>query len=177
MAENSAETHRRSAPQTVTFSVLTVSDSRTLTNDTSGDLIIAGLEAAGHQIVSRAIVPDELDTIRNAVGAILGGGDADTLLAGADAILVTGGTGITSRDRTPEAIRPMLDAEILGFGELFRMLSYQEIGPAAMLSRAFAGRIEKRLIFCLPGSSNAVKLAIEKLIVPELAHMVFHAQN
>ena len=92
-------------------------------------------------------------------------------------LLLTGGTGISPRDRTPEAVQPLLDLELPGFGEIFRMLSFQEIGPAAMLSRAFAGRIGQVLVFCLPGSTNAVRLAAEKLLVPELPHLVHHSRG
>ncbi len=123
-----------------------------------------------HQVTSRSIVKDDIEQIRGAIYQL----SSDENL---DAVLLTGGTGLSPRDRTPEAVAPLLDAEIPGFGELFRMLSYQEIGAASMLSRAMAGRMGKLLIFCLPGSTNAVRLAAEKLLVPELPHLVHHSRN
>lgn len=164
----STEEHRAEAPQVLRFAVLTLSDTRTLANDKSGDLIQSQMEQAGHQLVDRRIVPDEPVAICSAVGQLC----AHPL----DVILATGGTGISPRDQTPEAISPLLDVEIPGFGEMFRVLSYEEIGPATMLSRALAGRIGAVLIFCLPGSSAAVSLAMEKLLVPELPHLVHHAR-
>ncbi len=127
-----AEEHRRSSSKVqLRLAVLTVSDTRTLANDTSGQLLVDRFSEAGHTIVHREIVPDEIDAIRQGVGK------AQSLAA--DAILITGGTGVSPRDRTPEAIEPMLDMVLPGFGELFRMLSYAEIGAASMLSR-LAGR-------------------------------------
>ena len=143
--------------------VLTISDTRTSENDPSGDAIAEILAAAGHEITGRTIVPDEPVAVRGAI--VLA-----TLHA--EAILATGGTGITPRDSTYEAIAALLEKQLDGFGELFRMLSYQQIGAAAMLSRACAGTIGKAVVFSLPGSTDAVHLAMGKLIVPELPHIV-----
>ncbi len=166
---NSTQQHRDNAPAQLRFAVLTVSDSRTLETDSSGRLIVEELSSVGHKLTTHAIVPDEIEDIRNYV--------QQAIEAEADAIMVTGGTGITQRDRTPEAIEPLLDVALPGFGELFRFLSYEEIGAASMLSRAFAGRIGQTLVFCLPGSTAAVSLAVAKLLKPELPHLVFHARG
>ena len=120
-------------------------------------------------MVSRQIVQDEPDQIRQAIRDL----QTNPRL---DVVLLTGGTGLSPRDRTPESVMPLMDLEIPGFGELFRALSYQEIGPASMLSRAVAGRLGKMLVFCLPGSTNAVRLAVDKLLLPELPHLVHHAR-
>lgn len=170
MTSTSTSQHRQAAPNTLKFAVLTISDTRTLETDSSGDLISESMQDAGHGLEDRRIVADEPDQIWEAVQAMC---RLDSL----DVIITTGGTGISPRDRTPESIVPHLDSEIPGFGELFRWLSFEEIGPASMLSRAFAGRIGAVLIFCLPGSSNAVRLAISKLLVPELPHLVHHARG
>ena len=162
--ESPAREHRRDAPTHVACFVLTCSDSRAHADDVSGRALREGLEAAGHSVVGQTVVRDEPEAIRAAVER----GLAD----GARAVLVTGGTGITRRDQTVEAIRPLLDKEMPGFGELFRMLSFQEIGSAAWLSRALAGTVRGALVFVLPGSPNAVRLALERLILPELGHAV-----
>ncbi|RMF42337.1 MAG: molybdenum cofactor biosynthesis protein MoaB [Planctomycetota bacterium] len=166
---SSTDQHRQAAPNRLAFAVLTMSDTRTLAEDRSGTLIVESMQAAGHSLVAHEIVRDEPSDICAEVGRLC----AHRPL---DAIITTGGTGIAPRDQTPEAIRPLLDVEIPGFGEMFRMLSWDEIGPATMLSRAFAGRIGSVLIFCLPGSTGAVRLAMEKLIVPELPHLVHHSR-
>ncbi len=160
-----ADEHRAAGPQQVRCAVITVSDTRTLETDRSGSLVVELLEGAGHQVVGRVLVPDEPRRIRHAVGEWLHGGTAD-------AVLVTGGTGISPRDRTYETVRALFARELPGFGELFRMLSYQEIGPAAMLSRATAGVVGHTVIFVLPGSTGAVRLALQKLILPELGHLI-----
>jgi molybdopterin adenylyltransferase len=162
--ESSAREHRSDAPTHVSCFVLTCSDSRAQADDVSGRALREGLEAAGHAVVGQTVVRDEPDAIREAVER--------GLTAGARAVLITGGTGITRRDQTVEAIRPLLDREIPGFGELFRMLSFQEIGSAAWLSRALAGTVRGALVFVLPGSPNAVRLALDRLILPELGHAV-----
>ena len=143
--------------------VLTISDTRNEENDVSGDTIAGLLTTSGHAIGGRAIVKDDPKVVRVAVT-----GWAPI----AQAIITTGGTGITSRDRTYEALCDVLEKRIDGFGELFRALSYEEIGSAAMLTRACAGTIGKAVIFCLPGSEQAVRLGMLKLILPELAHVV-----
>jgi molybdenum cofactor biosynthesis protein B len=144
--------------------VLTCSDSRAQSDDVSGRALREGLEAAGHSVVGQTVVRDEPEQIRAAVEGGLAGG--------ARAVIITGGTGITRRDQTVEAVRPLLEKEIPGFGELFRMLSFQEIGSAAWLSRALAGTVRGALVFVLPGSPNAVRLALDRLILPELGHAV-----
>ncbi|MFO0943063.1 MAG: MogA/MoaB family molybdenum cofactor biosynthesis protein [Pirellulales bacterium] len=169
-ASASTDQHRQAAPKVLLLAILTVSDTRTLETDKSGLFLQQSMDSAGHKVVSRAIVKDVIEQIRGAIRQLA----SNEFL---DAILLTGGTGLSPRDVTPEAVAPLLDAEIPGFGELFRMLSYQEIGAASMLSRAIAGRMGKLLIFCLPGSTNAVRLAAEKLLVPELPHLVHHSRN
>ena len=159
------ELHRRMAPTAVRCVVVTVSDTRTLETDRGGQLVVELLQKAGHQVIERTIVPDDIEQIRAKVNAVLQAGMAQV-------ILLTGGTGLSARDQTVEALRPLTTKEIPGFGELFRILSFQEIGPAAMLSRAFAGVMGKVAIFALPGSPAAVQLALEKLILPELGHLL-----
>ena len=165
----STEEHRAQAPDVAACFVLTVSDTRTLETDKGGALIEELLSGAGHQITAREIVRDESALIVDAVQNAMNG------VSRPDALIVTGGSGISSRDMTPEALRPLLTKEMPGFGEVFRMLSWEEVGPATMLSRAFAGTIGGTLLFVLPGSTNAVRLAMEKLIVPELGHLVREA--
>ncbi len=162
----STEEHRAQAPQCVRCFVLTVSDTRTLETDRGGGLIVELLEKAGHEVVGREIATDTVASIESSVRTALREHDE------IEAIIVTGGSGIGPRDVTPEALRPLLTKEMPGFGEVFRVLSYQEVGAATMLSRAFAGVIGKTLLFVLPGSTNAVRLAMEKLIIPELGHLV-----
>ena len=160
--------HHRGAPARIACAIITVSDTRTEETDTSGAAIRERLVAAGHEIAHYAIVPDEPERIRALVEEIRVAGRAR-------AVIVNGGTGISRRDRTFEAIVGLLDKTLDGFGELFRYLSYAEIGSAAMLSRATAGLSGELTIFSLPGSTAAVRLAMEKLIVPELGHIVGEA--
>jgi molybdenum cofactor biosynthesis protein B len=167
---SSAQQHREQAPDSVDCAVVTVSDTRTLDNDGSGAKIAALLEAAGHRVVARRIVKDEPDQVEAAVREFV----AD---ANVDAILLTGGTGIAARDQTPDAVRGLLTRELPGFGEIFRVLSFQEIGAAAMLSRALGGVIDQTIVLLMPGSTAAVRLAMEKLILPEIAHLVEHARR
>jgi molybdopterin adenylyltransferase len=145
--------------------VLTISDTRTVATDHSGDAIAGLLVDGGHTIAGRAILPDEPTRVSSLVRAQL----EDRLV---QAIITTGGTGISRRDSTYEAISSLFDKRIDGFGELFRMLSFQEIGTTAMLSRATAGIATGRVIFTLPGSTHAVRLAMTRLILPELGHVV-----
>lgn len=159
----SVDTHRKNAPVSVRCFVLTISDTRTMETDASGAAIAQALADAGHDVVGRRIVRDEPATVREIVR---------TESREAEVILTTGGTGITSRDSTYEAIAAILDKRLDGFGELFRMLSYQQIGAAAMLSRACAGSIGTTAVFALPGSEGAVRLAMERLILPEIGHVV-----
>jgi molybdenum cofactor biosynthesis protein B len=159
----SAPAHRKDAPASVRCFVLTISDSRTAATDASGDAIVELLTGGGHEIVGRRIVRDEPATVRDIVQAADGS---------VDVVVTTGGTGITARDSTYEAIASLLDKRLDGFGELFRMLSYEEIGAAAMLSRAVAGVMGRVAVFALPGSEHAVRLAVTKLILPEIGHVV-----
>ena len=159
----SVSDHRRDAPASIACFVLTVSDTRTEATDTSGDAIVHALEQAGHHLAARRLVRDEPETVREVI--LHHAGTVDVVIA-------TGGTGLTSRDSTYEAIAGVLHKRIDGFGELFRALSFAEIGSAAMLSRACAGTIGRTAIFSLPGSENAVRLAMSRLILPELGHIV-----
>ncbi|MDQ3486493.1 MAG: molybdenum cofactor biosynthesis protein MoaB [Acidobacteriota bacterium] len=159
----STEEHRRNAPASVRCIVVTISDTRTQATDTSGDAVAGLLAANGHEIRLRSLVKDEPAAVQHAIRSNL---------AAAQVVITTGGTGITSRDSTYEAISQMLDKRIDGFGELFRSLSFQEIGAAAMLSRACAGTIGRTAVFALPGSEHAVRLAMTRLILPEIGHVV-----
>ena len=141
--------------------VLTVSDTRTRENDTSGDLIQERLETAGHKVASRMIVKDDAEVLRAQLRAWVTDKNVD-------AIISTGGTGLTRRDVTPEAVTPLITKPIPGFGELFRWLSYEEIGTSTIESRALAGVADSTLIFCLPGSSGACRLGLDKIILPQL---------
>ena len=162
--------HRAYGPDRLGFAALTVSDSRTAEDDGSGDAIERLARAAGHDLVERRIVPDEIVEIRAAAGELLRRDDVDVLV-------LSGGTGFSPRDLTLEAAAPLLERRVDGFGELFRLLSYQEIGAAAMLSRAAAGVIGGRAVFVLPGSPKAVTLAMERLILPEAGHLLGQARR
>ena len=164
----SSTEHRQHAPRAVSVHVLTVSDTRTPETDTGGRAIADLLASAGHIVSGRTLLRDEPADVRARVAELV----ADDTV---DAVITTGGTGITARDSTFEAIDGLLDKRLDGFGELFRMLSYQEIGAAAMLSRACAGRVGRAVLVCLPGSEHAVRLAMEKLLLPELGHLAREA--
>ena len=157
--------HKANAPRSIGCFVLTISDSKTPETDTSGALIRERLTQAGHTVVGHAIVRDE----PTQVTALIRTGCDDPAV---EAFILTGGTGVTSRDSTFEAVEALLDKRLTGFGELFRMLSYQEVGAAAMLSRAQMGIHARRIVVSLPGSPNACRLALEKLLLPELGHLV-----
>ena len=157
--------HKATAPRTIGCWVLTISDTKTLDTDTSGALIRKLLLEAGHQVIGASIVRDEPKDVQRVIREAC----AQTTV---QALIATGGTGITSRDSTYEAIDALLDKRLPGFGELFRMLSYQDVGAAAMLSRAQMGIHARRIIVSLPGSPNACRLALEKLLIPELSHLV-----
>lgn len=157
--------HRAAAPDSLGFAALTVSDSRTEADDTSGQAIRQRVEEAGHRLEQSLIVPDHPAEIRSAVRAFLGDPEVDV-------VVITGGTGLGLRDVTLESVSPMFDRELPGFGELFRMLSFEEVGSAAMLSRAAAGLVGAKPVFCLPGSPHGVALAMDELILPEAAHLV-----
>ena len=161
----SVSEHKAHAPTSVSCFVLTVSDTRTEANDAGGQAIRELLQSGGHTVTGHAIVRDEPDEVTVTVRTELANGQSQV-------IITTGGTGITSRDGTFEAIDRLLDKRLPGFGELFRMISFEEIGPAAMLSRATAGAVARKAIFVLPGSPDAVSLAMTKLILPELGHVV-----
>ncbi|MGG1677698.1 molybdenum cofactor biosynthesis protein B [Neobacillus sp. NRS-1170] len=162
----STKEHKQEAPKTVKCKVITVSDTRDKDTDKSGKLMIDLLEQAGHKIVDYVIVKDETAPIET---EILQGCSRDDI----DVILTNGGTGIAKRDVTIETVQNLLEKEIVGFGELFRMLSYHEdIGASAILSRAIAGVVQNKAVFSTPGSTGAVKLAMNKLILPELGHVV-----
>lgn len=163
--------HKAQAPQSVRCFVITVSDTRTEDTDTGGRAIAELLAKAGHALVGRAILKDDASLVRSALERQL----ATAMDTGPQVIITTGGTGITSRDTTFEAVDAMLEKRLEGFGELFRMLSYEQIGPAAIMSRATAGLAAGRIIVSLPGSEAAVRLAMEKLLLPELGHLVQQA--
>jgi molybdenum cofactor biosynthesis protein B len=166
----SVHKHRQSAPDLVRVAILTISDTRTPETDTGGDTVDELLRGAGHEIAQRDIVRDEAQSIRAKIVDLLARSDVD-------AVITTGGTGISARDTTYEVVDDMLEKRLDGFGEIFRMLSYEEIGPAAVLSRCVAGVVGTKFIASLPGSRNAVRLAAEKLLVPELAHVIFELRK
>ena len=153
--------HRQQEPRAARVAVITVSDTRTLATDTSGALIVERLEEAGHQIVSRQILRDEMTEIRDAVSRLAAREDCAY-------VIITGGTGLTERDVTPEAVKPLYTKHIPGYGELFRMLSFEEIGPAAIQSRADAGLCGRTAIMTLPGSTKACRLGMDRIIIPQL---------
>ena len=164
-ADRVPQEHKANAPRAIGCFVLTISDSKTEATDTSGRLIRELLTGAGHTVVGHAIVRDEPTQVTEAVRT----GCADPAV---EAFILTGGTGVTSRDSTFETVEALLDKRLTGFGELFRMLSYAEVGAAAMMSRAQGGVVQGRALFSLPGSPNACRLALEKLILPELGHVL-----
>jgi molybdenum cofactor biosynthesis protein B len=166
----SVHKHRESAPETVRVAILTISDTRTPETDTGGDIAEELLEGAGQEVVERRIVRDEVTGIRNNLVDLLARSDVD-------AVVTTGGTGISARDTTFEVVERMIEKRLDGFGEIFRMLSYEEIGAAAIMSRALAGSVGIKFIASLPGSRNAVRLAVDKLLVPELSHIVFELRK
>jgi molybdenum cofactor biosynthesis protein B len=167
---NPVAEHRAQAPQALDVAVLTVSDTRTAETDTSGALIAELCAGAGHRVVERTIVPDEPDAMRPLLESYRDRGDLHV-------VLITGGTGISPRDKTYETVSALLTKPLPGYGELFRMLSHAEIGPAAMLSRAVGGLMSGMAVFVMPGSRAGVKLAMEKIILPELPHVVREARK
>lgn len=166
----SVDQHRRAAPAILGFAFITVSDTRGAVDDVSGRTLAEMAERAGHRIEASDRVPDEVAAIRDSVQRAL-------RRSGVDVIVLTGGTGFSPRDVTLEAVGPLLQRPVEGFGELFRMLSYQQVGSAAMLSRASAGLVGSRAVFLLPGSPKAVSLAMEKLILPEAGHLLGQARR
>ncbi len=161
---DSVEEHRSQATSSLRFAVLTASDSRRQAEDESGGRIGEMATAAGHRVMARQVVADEITAIHAAVHGALS--------EGAEVVVVTGGSGFARRDVSVEAVQPLLDRVIEGFGELFRMLSYRQVGAAAMLSRAVAGVAGSSVVFVLPGSPKAVELAMRELILPEAAHLL-----
>lgn len=161
----SHQEHRAASPTQIRCYVLTVSDTRTEENDTGGRLLRELLTGDGHDVVGHAIVPDEAATLSGAIEQQL-----DT--AAVQAVITTGGTGISRRDGSYEVVSALIDKRIDGFGELFRALSFEEIGPSAMLSRACAGTARGKILVSLPGSRNAVRLGMTRLVLPELGHLV-----
>jgi molybdopterin adenylyltransferase len=166
----SVEKHRDASPERVRVAVLTISDTRTPETDTGGNAIVELMREAGHEVSRREIVEDDAPRIEVVLQELL----TDTIV---DAVITTGGTGISARDTTYEVVSRLIDKKLDGFGELFRMLSYEEIGAAAILSRAVAGASGAKFVACLPGSTNAVRLAMEKLLVPEIPHVVFELRK
>ncbi len=166
----STNEHRAGGLKQVTIGIITVSTSRTLLEDESGKWISKAVKLRGHTVLTHQIAPDKAKTIRSVVRAVINKEKPQVLI-------VTGGTGISSTDVAIEAIRPLFCKELTAFSCLFSQLSYYEIGSAALLSRATAGLIEKTVTFCLPGSLNACKLALEALIFPEMGHLARHAEQ
>jgi len=173
-----ARKHKAEAPKNLNFSVIVCSSSRYQklkarkpVDDPSGNLIVETLQKAGHSVVFREIVPDDKVLIGQYVSRALGSEDVD-------AIIVCGGTGISPKDVTIEAVRPLLVKTLPGFGELFRKLSFDQIGSAAVLTRALAGVADQgKAVFCIPGSPQAVRVVLEKLILPEAGHVLKHARE
>jgi molybdenum cofactor biosynthesis protein B len=166
----SVSEHRADAPKALNLAVMTVSDTRTMETDTSGALIVALAEAAGHRILERVIVPDEPERMTPLLRDFASRHELH-------AILITGGTGISPRDQTYETVNALLTKPLPGYGELFRMLSYAEIGPACILSRAVGGLMGEAVVLVMPGSRAAVELAMSKIILPELPHLVREARR
>lgn len=166
MSDQTVAAHRRAAPCRVRCAVITISDSRTTATDLGGATVAELLSAAGHEVIAREIVTDEPAEIQRQVRR---------WQASVDVILLTGGTGIGRRDQTYEAVTELLTKPLPGYGELLRTLSYQQIGPAAMLSRATGGLVDTTVVLTMPGSPAAVRLALEQIILPEVGHLVAEA--
>ncbi|MES0278141.1 MAG: molybdenum cofactor biosynthesis protein B [Dehalococcoidales bacterium] len=162
--------HKDISPRTVNCAVLTISDSRTEATDESGRFIIKALEDSGHRVTARGIIRNSADTIGNRLAELL----ADDAV---EVIITSGGTGASHRDVTVETVNPILEKKMDGFGELFRYLTYQEIGTPSIMSRALGGIARGKVILCLPGSTGAARLALEKIILPELGHLVHEANR
>ena len=162
--------HKDISPRTVNCAVLTISDSRTEATDESGRFSIKALEDNGHRVTARGIIRNSADTIGNRLAELL----ADDAV---EVIITSGGTGASHRDVTVETVNPILEKKMDGFGELFRYLTYQEIGTPSIMSRALGGIARGKVILCLPGSTAAARLALEKIILPELGHLVHEANR
>ncbi|MEM2897050.1 MAG: molybdenum cofactor biosynthesis protein B [Candidatus Bathyarchaeia archaeon] len=176
MSETSLK-HKAIAPSKVNVAVITCSSSRYRVKketgkleDPSGDLIVNALNEVGHRILDRKLVPDDERILRNTLDKVLMNNDLD-------AVVITGGTGISKKDLTIEVVERIVEKDLPGFGELFRKMSYEKIGSAAILTRAFAGIAKGKAIFCIPGSPNAVEMALKELIVPEISHIVKHIRE
>jgi molybdenum cofactor biosynthesis protein B len=166
----SLEEHRAQAARALRFAVITISDTRDATTDRGGAFLIESLEGAGHAVASRAIVRDERDEIVRAVRSAVARADVDL-------VLTTGGTGIAPRDVTTPALEAIFDSPIPGFGELFRWLSYREIGSATILSRATAGLLDGKVVIALPGSPKALDLALREIVLKEAGHLVAQSRG
>ena len=162
--------HKKHAPRKVTIGIITVSTTRALADDTSGKWISEAGSAEGHDVIYHQVIPDDADIIGQTLQKAIHNKKPQV-------ILMTGGTGITPKDVTIEAVGPLFNKTLTGFGPLFAQLSFEEIGSAAFLSRATAGVIDGTVVFCMPGSLNACKLACRKLIFPELGHLVKHVMD
>jgi molybdenum cofactor biosynthesis protein B len=165
-----ADEHKAAAPSQLGCAVVTVSDTRTLETDSGGQLVVDLLTAAGHEVRRREIIPDDPKVMTPLLLSLQGEEEVE-------AVLMTGGTGITSRDQTYETVTQLITRPIPGYGELLRMLSYEQVGAAAMLSRATAGLMQQTVVLTMPGSPRAVELAMQKIILPELCHLAREARR
>ncbi len=157
--------HKRQAPQSTNCAILVISDTRTEKTDESGQLLRQRLDESGHQVISHSLLKNDTAAIKEKLNELLSNTAVQVIIA-------SGGTGLSHRDLTVETVSPILEKKLDGFGELFRFLSYQEIGSSSMMSRALAGVARGKVILCLPGSLGATRLALEKIILPEIGHMV-----
>ncbi len=164
------EQHRRAGARALGFAVITISDTRRGEDDKGGAFLVASVEAAGHRVAFRASVADDIDAIQRAVREAVQRDEVDL-------VLTTGGTGVAPRDVTPQALEPLFESTLPGFGELFRWLSYQQIGAAALLSRAVGGLIARRVVLALPGSPKALELAMREIVLCEAGHLVSQARS
>ena len=162
------EDHKHMSPQTVKCAVLVISDTRTEQTDESGKLLVEGLKAAGHDVVAFSLIKNDSGAIQSKIGELLHSPDIQTIVA-------SGGTGASKMDMTIETVTPMFEKKLDGFGELFRYLTYQEIGTGSILSRATAGVVSGKVFICIPGSLGAVTLAMNRIILPEIGHLVREA--
>ncbi len=166
----STREHKKDAPRQVKIGIVSISTTRTLKNDESGNWIRQQVVKEGHEVVFHQVIPDDIEAIAQAIQKVIQN-------PAPHALLLTGGTGISSKDVTIEAVRPMFAKELSAFGTLFTQLSYEQIGSAAILSRATAGVVGNTVLFCMPGSFNACQLACRTLIFPELRHLAKHLQE
>ncbi|QWC20120.1 MogA/MoaB family molybdenum cofactor biosynthesis protein [Halorubrum sp. 2020YC2] len=163
--DDSGHDHHHHDVESVAVAVVTVSSSRTADEDPAGDYVATAFEEAGHEVAVRELIPDDYDSVQGTVDRLARRKDTD-------AVVTTGGTGVTPDDVTPEAVRGLLAKPLPGFGELFRRLSYEEVGTRTVGSRATAGVVSATPVFCLPGSENAVRLGVDEVILPEIGHLV-----